>query len=457
MAHPALVLDQPERQPVRDGGVDGRERHDNDESQDQGFFAQTPHSNSFRGIIPPHLEQRQRHRHLQPSLGPVPGGDASPVLLGDAAGDGEAEAGPGVVGREVGVEDARQEVGGDAGPRVEDGDAREAVALIHPHGHLAAAGAGGAQGVLDQVAHRPLQELGVEAGDDLPGLGREFHGDPRRRRRAVPLHQVGHARHQVGGLGVDPRNGAVGRELRGDRAQLVHLGQDVVGAALEDAIEVVRVVLIDLHHVLGRETDGGERVLDLVGDHAGHLRPGEQALAAQDLGGVLHHQEGRRLARAGQRHPDERPLPLPSPVGRRQPHRGAVHLGTRRAQEVRHRPQPLRAGDRRLQALPHLGAEELGRHPVPHQHPPRAIEGDDAGGDVLHHPLADLLLAHEPLAGVGDLAGHLVDGLHQQGELELGGRQIERGGAGGDAAGPLDELHQRPGEVARQAPPHRDE
>ena len=67
----------------------------------------------------------------------------------------------------------------------------------------------------------------------------------------------------------------------------------------------------------------------------------------------------------------------------------------------------------------------------------------------------DLLLAHQPLAGVGDLARHLVDRLDQQGELELGGREVERGGAGGDPPGPLDELHQRPGEVARQAPSHR--
>ena len=87
-----------------------------------------------------------------------------------------------------------------------------------------------------------------------------------------------------------------------------------------------------------------------------------------------------------------------------------------------------------------------------HQHPPVAVERDDAGGDVLHHPLADLLLAHQPLAGVGDLARHLVDRLDQQGQLELGRREVERGGAGGDPPGPLDELHQRPGEVARQPP-----
>ena len=64
------------------------------------------------------------------------------MLFGDTAGDGETEACAGVVGREVGVEDARQEVGRDAGAGVLDGDSREAVLLIDTHHHAATAGAG---------------------------------------------------------------------------------------------------------------------------------------------------------------------------------------------------------------------------------------------------------------------------------------------------------------------------
>jgi hypothetical protein len=133
------------------------------------------------------------------------------------------------------------------------------------------------------------------------------------------------------------------------------------------------------------------------------------------------------------------------------PHGGARHLAARRAQEGGDRRQPLVAPDQALEALADADAEEIRRHLVVHQHPPLAVERHDARGDVLDHPLDDLLFAQQVLSPVGDAPRHVVDRRHQRRQLELGGGQIERAGAGGDAARPLDELGDRTGEVLRQA------
>src|SRR5262245_8341733 len=68
--------------------------------------------------------RRDLDRDLQPSLRPVARRDLAAVLLGDAARDRQAQAGARVVGREVGVEDPRQEAGRHARTLVLDRDAR---------------------------------------------------------------------------------------------------------------------------------------------------------------------------------------------------------------------------------------------------------------------------------------------------------------------------------------------
>ena len=195
-----------------------------------------------------------------------------------------------------------------------------------------------------------------------------------------------------------------------------------------------------------------------MGDDARHLRPGEEALAAQHLGGVLDDQQRRRLAGARHRHPDQRPLALAA-LAARQAHGRARQLAAdaarRKAATGASRAAPRH---RRRQALPHLASPSSSaatRLCISTR--PSRVERDHAGGDVLDHPLDHLLLAQQPLARLGDAPRHLVDRLDQRRQLQLGGRQVERRRAGGDPPGALDQLDERPGEVAGQAGAHGDQ
>ena len=138
-----------------------------------------------------------------------------------------------------------------------------------------------------------------------------------------------------------------------------------------------------------------------------------------------------------------------------QAHGGARHLAAGRAQEGGDRGQPAGALHRPLQGLAGVHPEELGGHPVVHEDPPLAVDRHHSRGDVLDHPLDHLLLPHQPLPPLGDVARHLVDRLDQGRQLELGGGEVERRRPEGDPPGPQDELGEGAGEVPRQAGPHR--
>ena len=71
-------------------------------------------------------------------------------------------------------------------------------------------------------------------------------------------------------------------------ADILDLADDRVGALIEDG----PVVLIDLLAVaaleaLGRKLDRRQRVLDLMGDAAGDVRPGGRALGDDEIGDVV--------------------------------------------------------------------------------------------------------------------------------------------------------------------------
>ncbi len=101
--------------------------------------------------------------------------------------------------------------------------------------------------------------------------------------------------------------------------------------------------------------------------------------------------------------------------------------------------------------------EELARHAIGEENPAGLIEIDHAGGDVLDDALDQPLLAQQLVAALGDLARHAIDRLGERRELEHRGLDAERGGASGDPLRARHDLHDRPGERARQPRPERGE
>ena len=90
--------------------------------------------------------------------------DGAAVFFDGFAGNGEAEAGAGGFGGEVGVEDFGEELGGDAGAAVFDGDEDFGIDAVALQSHTAAGG--GLQGVFDEVGDGAAQEalVAVEGG-----------------------------------------------------------------------------------------------------------------------------------------------------------------------------------------------------------------------------------------------------------------------------------------------------
>src|SRR5205809_429239 len=71
------------------------------------------------------------------------------------------------------------------------------------------------------------------------------------------------------------------RERAGDRREAIDLPEDRARVAREDVAEVGTPVLPRAPHVLDRELDRRQRILDFVRHLTRHLAPGEHALGAQ--------------------------------------------------------------------------------------------------------------------------------------------------------------------------------
>ncbi len=231
------------------------------------------------------------------------------------------------------------------------------------------------------------------------------------------------------------------------------------GATLEDDLEVGAVALPDLLHVLRRETDRGQRVLDLVGDDLGHRGPGLEALGAQDLGDVLDHEQGRRLALAGERNPDQRPVALLALRALRtaEPESRLGELVVPRADELTRCGElgPPREALRDAIARRHF--QKLAGDAVGQQHAAGLVEIDHARGDVLDDALDQALLAHQLVPPFGDPARHAVDRLGERRKLEHRRLDTERRRAARDSLRPAHELHDRAGEGAGQTGPESGE
>ena len=114
----------------------------------------------------PWASGRGRRVTTSSPLGTVPRLDPPAVLFDDAAGDREAETGAAVIGRKVRLEDPPQHPRLDPGPRVGDPDPGRGGVAGELELHPAAPGVG-AQRILQQIAHRPAEELPVEPRGEL--------------------------------------------------------------------------------------------------------------------------------------------------------------------------------------------------------------------------------------------------------------------------------------------------
>ena len=241
------------------------------------------------------------------------GADGALVLLDDFGGDGEAEACAALLGGEVGEEEALAHFVGEAGAGVGDGE------LDHAGGEQVGGDAEFAEegllhgfgGVVDEVAEGALHGFGV--GEDEREVGREALDE------ADVLEAAGEEGERVLDDGIEVGGAGLRGGEFGERGELVDEGahafdrrrDDFTGAAddgdgggfdlrsAEGDAEAVDVA-VDLFRAEG---DGGERILDFVGDPAGDFFPCGLLLRAEEFGGVFEDEDvavvGARGAGAG--------------------------------------------------------------------------------------------------------------------------------------------------------------
>ena len=349
--------------------------------------------------------------------------------------EAEARAARSTLGGEERVEGAGADLRAHPRPVVGHDDLGKAV----PVGH-------GAAGDPDRAAP-------PRAGDRVAGVGDEVQ-DRGHDLRAVAAHgHVGLERRIVEGDGrVD--------DVLGQRAQLgqqvrhqhrLDLGRAALGKAeqavdefgpgargAQRGVEVAgdaRVARRAAFGQLDRTHDGRQQVVEVMGDAAGEL-----AQRVEPVGPVAQHARAVLLGHVLQRHD--------GPDGGAEGRRFGIDADAQRlgpaidVQQVFRAPDALAHqhgpdGGRGQRAL--FGGAELGvrrpgggvfRAARQVQHPPRGlvhhldlavgVEGDDAGGDGVHHHLEHPLAPVEPGAQVLDLAQPLL--AHQRG----GGERAER-------------------------------
>src|SRR5690606_32205024 len=98
---------------------------------------------------------------------------------------------------------------------------------------------------------------------------------------------------EVGDFGRGLRHAGKGREFIHHAADVANLADDGVDALVEDLAVILQLAAIAAAQPFGRELDGRQRILDLVGDAAGHVGPGTGTLRRLEIGNVI---EGQHIA-----------------------------------------------------------------------------------------------------------------------------------------------------------------
>src|SRR5665213_507072 len=221
--------------------------------------------------------------------------DLAGVLLHDAVGDGEAEAGAfalaflgGALGGEEGVVDAAEGFGGHAGTVVGDADFDDAGAVLGGEGD--AAGAAVLHGVLG--VHQEVDENLLELAE-IALNGREIGFEVECDFDAAGAHLMLKERGRVADHGVDVDAGDVSRASAREVEQAVDdfgSAEGLLGDLVEDRGEVlavgVRFELLGEH--LGVAGDDGEGGVDLMRDAGGEKTDGGKFFRLGELRFEVH-------------------------------------------------------------------------------------------------------------------------------------------------------------------------
>ena len=177
--------------------------------------------------------------------------------------------------------------------------------------------------------------------------------------------------------------------------------------------------------MLGREPYRSEGILDLVGDHARHFRPGLQTLPTQHFGYVFYDEQGRGLARTGKGRPNQGPFVALFGIAVFQLNRLLRQSVSNTRQPARDRLQSRVRTERRLDRASHLARQQFHGHSICRQHSPVPVQGDHTCRDVVDHHLDDVLLPENLSTALGNPLGHAVDRFDKSGQFQLGRLQTE--------------------------------
>ena len=198
--------------------------------------------------------------------------DPAVVIRDDAVDDGQPQARAPALGGEVGQEELFLVRVGDSLARVGDRQPQAAVLPGGPHHHLAG-GVGGLHRVVQEIDQCLFELLGVDP--DMAGVGVHFplHLDAGLE-ALVKIQGLVDELGEVGFLGLGVGHPGVAGEFIHHALEGGDFPDDDVDPILQSFADIRVVGLVALQEPLGGEADGGQGILDLMGDAPGGLGPG---------------------------------------------------------------------------------------------------------------------------------------------------------------------------------------
>ena len=301
----------------------------------------------------------------------------------------------------------------------------------------AAGGVRGLDGVVQEVDEGALHLLAVDpdGGETRVHLGSDLHAGFQ---VLVEVDGLAHQPVEVHGRRPGTGHAGVAGEFVHHSLERHDLADDDLHPLLDGLAQPRVPQAVLAQQPLGGEADGGERVLDLVGDAPRGLVPGRELLRLDQLRQVLDHQHLAlhcpcRVPQGGHLHLEGLPLAAQGevdlfagpPLGR--PLAGLPHH--------RCQPRPFAISPGLVDRASHhlflaLAQHDEGRA-VAGEDAAVRVDGDDAGRDVVQHGRDQRPLRRQPLVAgrqlavaalqgllvAGQLLGHAVEGVDQHAEL----------------------------------------